>query len=266
MRDDGLMCRLAAYLGKEIPLSCLISEPNHSLYKQSWQAQEMSYAELNADGFGFGWYGKQKKAGVYRNAAPIWADSNLGDLATALRAKLWLAMVRSATPGCSYSARASQPFKHKNFLFMHNGFIDNMGGIRKKLAGLLSSDSMALIAGVSDSEYLFALFCEQLKKTGDIRSALRQTLMWCADNFSSSNVSMLNIIVSDGKKLCASRFAIHEKGPSLYLNCKKEPGFPEGSCLLASERFSKSGNWKPLPANSLLTIRGRDSIESSALC
>ena len=43
-------------------------------------------------------------------------------------------------------------------------------------------------------------------------------------------------------------------------------GFFESGCPLASERFSKSGNWKPLPANSLLTIRGRDNIERSALC
>ena len=43
-------------------------------------------------------------------------------------------------------------------------------------------------------------------------------------------------------------------------------GFFKSGRPLASERFSKSGNWKPLPANSLLTIRGRDNIESSALC
>lgn len=260
------MCRLVAYLGKEISLANLITQPHHNLYRQSWQAQEMSYAQLNADGFGFGWYNKQGQAGIYRNVLPIWADCNLPDLAQAWRAKLWLAMVRSATAGSTYGVHAVQPFRYRHYLFMHNGFIKNMARIRKKLIALLSAETAGLISGVSDSEYLFALFCEQLKKTGGLHEALHQTLLWCADNFSASNQSMLNLIVSDGKKLCASRFAIHEKEPTLYLNCKAASGFPDNSCLLASERFSKSRRWQLLPGNSLVSIHNHKNTEISTVC
>lgn len=260
------MCRLAAYLGKKISLSELIMEPHHNLYRQSWQAKEMSYAELNADGFGFGWYDRQGKACVYRNATPIWADGNLPDLSQAWQAKLWLAMVRSATIGSAYSVQAVQPFRYRRYLFMHNGFIKNMGRIRKKLMTAISSESAELITGASDSEYLFALFCEQLRQTKSLRSALQQTLLWCADHFSTSNKSMLNVIVSDGKKLCASRFAIYEKEPTLYLNHKKEAGFPSNGCLLASERFSKNRCWLPLPAASLVTVHPNRDPDISPLC
>ena len=64
------MCRLAAYLGEKIPLADLINKPHYNLYEQSWQAREMSYGKVNADGFGFGWYDRHGKAGIYRKASP----------------------------------------------------------------------------------------------------------------------------------------------------------------------------------------------------
>ena len=249
------MCRLAAYLGEKIPLADLINKPHYNLYEQSWQAREMSYGKVNADGFGFGWYDRHGKAGIYRKASPIWADDNLPDLSRAWQASLWLAMVRSATAGSAYDHRAAQPFRYRHFLFMHNGFINNMGSVRKKLVAELSVESAELVAGVSDSEYLFALFCEHLKKTEKIDVALRRTLLWCLDHFSSDNVGMLNIVVSDGQQLCASRFAIREKEPTLYVNHKGESGFPDNSLLLASERFSENDHWQLVPAATLVSLR-----------
>jgi len=78
------MCRLAAYLGPAISLQQFLIDQPHSLYKQSWEPQELKYAKLNADGYGFGWYNRESAACTYTNPAPIWSDNNLPALAATL--------------------------------------------------------------------------------------------------------------------------------------------------------------------------------------
>ena len=45
------MCRFVAYLGQEITLSSLVTEPDHSLIHQSYDSNERS-EPLNGDGSG----------------------------------------------------------------------------------------------------------------------------------------------------------------------------------------------------------------------
>ena len=59
----------------------------------------MLTAELNADGFGFGWYLESGDPGAYTNPMPIWSDINLAHIGRAFESRLWLGNVRSATPG-----------------------------------------------------------------------------------------------------------------------------------------------------------------------
>jgi len=47
------MCRFAAYLGPEIFISSLVTEPHHSIIHQSYHAKER-IEPLNGDGFGIG--------------------------------------------------------------------------------------------------------------------------------------------------------------------------------------------------------------------
>src|SRR5436190_841356 len=56
------MCRWIAYRGDPIPLECYVTEPSHSLVKQSFNALE-SAGSTNGDGFGLGWYGDQLEPG-----------------------------------------------------------------------------------------------------------------------------------------------------------------------------------------------------------
>lgn len=148
-----------------MPLKTLLLEPEHSLYMQSWQPKELSYAKLNADGFGFGWYLPNGMPAVYRNQAPIWNDVNLEDLGATLCAPLWLAMVRSATADYGSSPFNAQPFRYGRLMFMHNGFIRDFNkGIRHTIAAALSENVLENVRGLTDSEYLFGLLCEFSKK------------------------------------------------------------------------------------------------------
>jgi len=256
------MCRLAAYLGQPLSLKAFLLEPEHSLYLQSWQPQELTYAKLNADGFGFGWYLDDGRPAVYRNPAPIWADANLGGLAESLRRGLWLAMVRSATPGYANGLHNTQPFHDESLLFLHNGFIENFrGDLRKALLAALDDDIEAAVRGLTDSEYLFALL-RQMRRDhpgGGVGDALRRTVAWLGERV-GERCAMLNLIVGDGGALYSVRCAFNETAPSLYWLCDGARRF------IASERLTPAnGGWDAVPENRLLVVARDGEPALSAL-
>lgn len=72
------MCRMVVYKGlgieQSILLSDLIVKPNHSIIRQSYNCQERFHdtglpPQLNADGFGIGWY-----------AEPMFVKDNMADV------------------------------------------------------------------------------------------------------------------------------------------------------------------------------------------
>ena len=262
------MCRLAAYLGEKLPLKTLLFEPEHSLYVQSWQPKELDYAKLNADGFGFGWYLRDGTPATYQNHIPIWGDSNLPDLAKTLHAPLWLSMVRSATASDGASPLNVQPFKYKRLMFVHNGFIKDFNrGVRHAMLAELSADLTDNIRGLTDSEHMFALLCHFSEKHhGDLTAALVECVHWCQKNLAHT-VTMLNVIISDGKQISALRYALNTTAPSLYCSGHGSsehqlPNFPTGAQLIASERLTDDDAcWRRVPESTLLTLeRGRAAI------
>ncbi len=257
------MCRLAAYLGEELPLKTLLLEPEHSLYVQSWQPKELSYAKLNADGFGFGWYLPDGTPAAYCNQAPIWTDPNLESLGDALHAPLWLAMVRSATANYGLSPFNVQPFRRGRLMFVHNGFIGDFNkGVRHAIAAELDADILENIRGLTDSEYLFGLLCQfAAKRSGDLAAALADTVEWCRKSL-SDKPALLNAVVTDGDQLCALRLALNAEAPTLYCAENSADGFPAGSRLIASERLTRDGDWREVPAGYLLTLkRGQPAVQ-----
>ena len=100
---------------------------------------------------------------------------NLQDLQRSLSATLWLAYIRSATPGQATNQANTQPFRHEEYLFIHNGRIDNFNeGPRARLHQHLRAEIAGGIQGNTDSEYLFAL-CRQHLQAG---LAPAQAMIW----------------------------------------------------------------------------------------
>ncbi len=248
------MCRLAAYFGNRTSLERFLLAPEHSLYVQAWQPREMSYAKLNADGFGFGWYPELDKPTIYRAITPIWNDHNLPEISTALTACLWLAMVRSITTEGWHSPANTQPFRYGRYLFVHNGLIEGFNdGPRTKILAELSPEITANIKGLTDSEYLFALFCQFSKIYPDaLEPALRDVVKWCHLHLGEHRI-LLNLVCTDGERVVALRHAQKDEAPTLYWSDAAE-GFAPGSMLVASEPFSESGVWHSVPSGHFLTI------------
>ena len=259
------MCRLAAYLGPEIELERFLLEPEHSLYQQSWQPRELRYAKLNADGFGFGWYAADDRPAAYVSAMPIWSDHNLPPLARSMRSDLWLASVRSATPGFASGAANTQPFCDDDFLFMHNGYIKQFNQhARLRLCEFISPNIHADIRGNTDSEYLFALVRHLLAEDEELalESAIGEA-MSLVEDWVEDDEALLNIVMSDGERIYATRHAFNHDSPTLYYTTDDE-SFPDAQ-LIASEALTATGLWQPVPDHHILVLDPDEPPELLAL-
>lgn len=259
------MCRMAAYLGPSILLEQFLLEPPHSLVVQSWAPRELRYAKVNADGFGVGWYTNDDTPSTYINTSPIWSDPNLEHLGRTLENDLWLANVRSATPGNPVSHENTQPFYDDDWLFMHNGYVRGFSGrLRAQILDYLAPDIINGIRGTTDSEYLFAILRHILADDNEI--SIEQALSECftlVEEWLGDDEALLNLLITDGELLYATRHAFNHDCPSLYYTTDDE-SFP-GAQLIASEPMTESGLWQPVAEHHLLVIGNDDPPELLAL-
>ena len=259
------MCRLAAYLGPRIFLQRFLNDPPHNLIHQSWAPQEMDEAVLNADGFGFGWYPQPEKPVTYLSTQPAWSDPNLESLSQSLSSHLWMGYVRSATPGQMTGLANTQPFKTGHLLFIHNGLIKNFNQDQKiRFHEYLTPEIQTGINGNTDSEYLFAVLRQQMaeKPDTDIPTLLIDSLKQIK-SIIKNGTTLLNIIVSDGNRLYATRHAVNGSCPSLYFTYE-DALFPD-AIVIASERMTTGANWHTVPEHSMVITTGNSTPEVVSL-
>ena len=251
------MCRLLAYQGIPQSLEKLIAKPEHSLIVQSYQPREMTAGVINADGFGIGWYhpDRDTQPFIYKHTQPIWTDINLPHLSRYVETGCMLSYVRSATPGQAVSLSNCQPFEDGKLLFIHNGFIDNFrSGLYKQIRDLLPHHLYQAIDGTTDSEHIFALFCNELHTHPEwsLESALQRTLQILRELVEAERTTIsANIVISDGTRSIAARFAHRTTVPSLYW-IKNHVDYPD-AVILASEPIF-AGNWQICPMQSIITV------------
>jgi len=217
------MCRLAIYMGPELRMSHFLTEPDHSIIKQSVHANEV-VVQLNGDGFGIAWYATNVSPhpAVFKEITPAWSNDNLRHLARVTSSNCILAHVRKATS--SVVITNSHPFAHQQFSFMHNGFIAHFGKVKKTLVDMLSEKAFGIIKGTTDSEFMFGLFLdyyEQIESTkGNTNKLDCMAEAICKVIFTIEDITKhlrkgkdneepcnyLNLVVTDGNNLVASRY------------------------------------------------------------
>lgn len=250
------MCRLLGYIGSPVSLEHLLYKPEHSLIVQSYQPREMISGVVNADGFGVGWYHPEKDTQpfTYKNTLPIWNDINLPSLSRFVESKCILSYVRSATQGQALDFANCQPFNQENLLFFHNGRIENFRHtLYREIRNILPPESYEIINGSTDSEHIFALLLSLWQNHHTtLEAALHKTLLTLLELAQRHDVKVsANVVISDGHRLIASRFASNSPPPSLYW-LRDDPIFPD-SVIIASEPLF-AGNWIAFPENSIITV------------
>jgi glutamine amidotransferase len=253
---DGpsLMCRIASYIGPEIPLENIIVCPNHSLLAQSQNANEAKLA-VNGDGFGVSWYNvTSDQPGLYRDVLPAWADDNLKNLCRMVHAQLFIAHVRASTVG-ETSRVNCHPFNHNRWSFCHNGQVPHFPAIRRQMEAALPDDLYALRRGTTDSEMIFlTLLANGLDH--DPAEAMRQTMITLTSVDLIKPVK-LTCVFSDGTNLYGFRHGSDGIAPTLYLSGSLD----NGGRAMASEPLTGVANgWDLIPPDTLCRL-GPDICE-----
>src|SRR3954462_5759636 len=149
------MCRWMAYRGRPLRIEELLYKTKHSLIEQS-RHSTMGVETFNADGFGLGWYGDADAPGSFRSLMPAWSNENLRSLAAHVSSPLFLAHVRAAT-GTPVQETNCHPFRHENWLFVHNGSIARYPDVRHDLVGAIAPEFFNTLEGSTGAETMFCL-------------------------------------------------------------------------------------------------------------
>ncbi|GAA1040294.1 ergothioneine biosynthesis protein EgtC [Streptomyces murinus] len=235
------MCRHLAYVGPELPLGRLLTEPPHSLFRQSWAPRRQRYGTVNADGFGVGWYAPgDAEPARYRRAGPIWADLSFTDLARVVRSGAVLAAVRDATLAGADAEAAAAPFAAGRWLFSHNGAVAGWPDAAAPLVTTLPPVDLLSLPARTDSAFVWALVLHRLRTGADPERALAQTVREVAR---AAPASRLNLLLTDGTTIAATAW-----GDSLWY--RTEPGL---GTVVASEPYDDDPLWREVPDRTVLT-------------
>jgi predicted glutamine amidotransferase len=269
------VCRWVAYLGTQIHPKELLHDPEWSLIKQS-RIQAPDISTPQGDGTGLGWYGNRTEPALFRSIAPAWGDENLRELAGEICTRLFLAHVRSATTGPVQQTNC-HPFRYRNWLFVHNGYVANYGALRRELLTAVHPDLFPNIVGSTDSEVLFHLALT-FGLMEDPVEGLARTAGLVEEIAAAAGVQepalQMTVGLSDGVRLYAARYASGGEANSLFVNedtAAVRELYPEDERLLhlkddarvvvSQPLIDLPGLWRKVPAGTILVIDEGDIEE-----
>ena len=272
------MCRLLAYLGQPILMDKFLYEPENSMIKQSFNAQEIE-EPLNGDGFGVGWYTQEinNMPAVFVSVYPAWNNRNLRYLAPKIKTNCLVAHVRAASVG-DVSESNCHPFHFSSYLMAHNGGVEHFEKIKRPLKEMLSDELYLWVKGQTDSEHLFALFLENLKSkredftADDVADSFQEminTLKNLMQEHGIEDEAYLNMVFSDGERMVGMRYVSSPNvNPlSLYYSEGSRYVCEDGVChmipssghdrsvMIVSEKLTHiAEDWRPIPNNYMILV------------
>ena len=248
------MCRFALYLGEEITLSSLLTEPTHSILHQSYHSKERE-EPLNGDGFGVAWYSEGFDApALLKEVHPAWNSLNLRNVARVTRSRAVMAHIRAATPGLPVTQLNCHPFAFGGLSFMHNGTVGGFLDIKQRLVSGLRPETYLRLDGSTDSEHLFALIKEAWLDAGDeaplprLATAMRRGVARVEKLRAEAGVtrsSQLNLALCDGRRAVVCRYVSQEDDPgnTLYVHSGHRYVCEDGLCrMLAPGEGGRRGD------------------------
>ncbi len=245
------MCRHLAYVGPSVTLEKLIVKPKHSLLQQSFAPRYQTHGTINADGFGVGWYDRDKRLepARYRTTRQIWADLSFASIAGLVSSNAVLAAVRSASPGMPVEETSTPPFTEGPWLFSHNGFVPGFRtGVGRELRRKVSETRALGIAGATDSELLFALVLDRL----DAGTPPADALVSVIGLVEELTTARLNLLLTDGERIAATACR-----NSLFVFDDRQL---TGAVVVASEPYDDDAGWEAVKDGSVVEL-GDDKLE-----
>jgi predicted glutamine amidotransferase len=268
------MCRWMAWHGQPVLIDELLFKTQHGIVDQSLHSR-MGAETTNGDGFGLGWYGEGDGPALYHSVSPAWADPNLRELASHVESPLFLAHVRAAI-GSPVQQTNCHPFRHGDWLFVHNGYIAPFAGIHRDLAMAIAPELFPTIRGSTDTEVVFHLALTFGLEEDPI-GALERTVGLIESTTAADGTPgevQATFGISDGETLYAVRYATKEQPRTLFTTTEVEtikrlyPDNPRLAQLTSEDRLIVSepfsdlpGLWHEIPPSTAVVVRRGGVLE-----
>jgi glutamine amidotransferase len=268
------MCRWLAYSGSPVMIEDLIYKQKHSLIDQSLHSR-LGAETTNGDGFGIGWYGVGSAPGVFHSVEPAWNDRNLRELAAHIESPIVFAHIR-ASSGSPIQQTNCHPFRHGQWLWMHNGLIRDFHTVKRDLALAVDPELYPLVEGSTDSE-LFFFLALTLGLEDDPPGAVERAVGVIEETGMRHGVEhpiQMTVATSNGDEVWGFRYSSEGVSRSLFFSTdvatlrRQYPDNPifhevsDESRLIVSEPLGDlAGAWNEVPESSWGVIRpGRDEL------
>jgi glutamine amidotransferase len=210
------MCRWLAYSGSPLRVEDILYKPAHSLIAQSLHST-LGAETTNGDGFGIGWYGTADTPGVFHSVEPAWNDRNLRELAGHIESPLVFAHIR-ASSGTPVQQTNCHPFRHGNWLWMHNGGIREFAAVKRDLTLAVDPSLYPQIEGSTDSE-LFFFLALTLGLEDDPPGAVARGVGLIEEVGTQHGVEhpiQMTVATTDGKSIWGFRYSSEHDSRSLF--------------------------------------------------
>lgn len=204
------------YSGGPILVEDLLFKPKYSLIEQSLHSR-MGATTTNGDGFGIGWYGDREDPAIFKSVDPAWNDVNLRELTSQVRTPLLFAHVRAST-GTPVQRSNCHPFRHGQWLWMHNGAVSGFHELKRDLLFSVDPSLYPDIEGSTDSEALFFLALTFGLKANPVEGVARAVgfVEDLAERHGVANPVQATIATSDGKSVWVFRYSSQHQSRTLF--------------------------------------------------
>ncbi|WP_322103042.1 class II glutamine amidotransferase [Paraburkholderia sp. J41] len=264
------MCRWLAYTGNAVPLETVLFRARHSLIDQSLHSTQGA-TTTNGDGFGLGWYQHPHDIPYrFRSVHPAWNDRNLRELARAVSAPMFIAHVRAATHTPVQETNC-HPFRHRRWMFAHNGLIQSFPLMRRELLVAIDPGRFNALEGSTDSEAMFYLAMTFGLEADPVKGLERMAgfVESVAQKHGIEPALNMTVCASDGEQLVAVRYSSERNSRSLYHSTSFRhlhdlyPDDPriaavgEDAYLIVSEPIVDLPDaWAEVPESTAIVVRG----------
>jgi glutamine amidotransferase len=188
----------------------------NSLVDQSLHSR-LGAETTNGDGFGVGWYGSADTPGMFHSTEPAWNDTNLRELANHVSSPLFFTHIRAAI-GSAVQQTNCHPFRHDRWLFMHNGYINEFGTIKRDLILAVDPSLYPEIKGQADTEVLFFLALT-FGLEHDPPAAVERAIGFVeavGERRGVPNPFQGTVATTDGERIWAFRYSSERNSRTLY--------------------------------------------------
>jgi glutamine amidotransferase len=267
------MCRLYGFLANEpTKVECALVLAQNSLLTQSRGDGDDSG---HPDGWGIAYY-ENGRPSVERRETAAFEDLHFSETAERVFARTVIAHVRRATVGARVLANA-HPYTYGSWAFAHNGTLAGFTGLEPHLREETDAELLELRHGTNDSELVFLWLLSRLGAAGAVTdpagtatgrlvgvfaSALAD-LIAMGERAEPERVSRLNFLLTDGRRLLASRWQrdlhlverddVHDCEICGIPHVHHHEGRRYRAVVLASEPLTHE-TWRRVPEASVVAI------------